>query len=934
MKIYLDNNLGVSNVEQEELTQDTIGYNILKVYIPNAVLTPYDTFTCYYGALLQNGRKVGWFAMEARTSTDADYEANYTLYKATLEQCVVSVEGKVYIGCQVLLGNSGNATLIKKNTAVVQFNVRKSVAINNDILVLDPDQTNTDVLESYKNLLENALTTYATKATTYTKTEVNSALALKADKSDTYTKQESDNKFAPKSTDYVKHDGNQLKDSNGNNIYPNVDTKTKAKIDNAYGPAYVGEDTSTNILAKTSNKGIWIGSDTGKWYYWNGSQYVEGGVYQSSAIADGSITDNKLYSDLRDKINSIGYSFYTKRMALYIGANGVSGQAGNTSNNVKTGDIFGFSGGHDDLEFKVMINGYTEATGQIVRDWSNSSWIADKPYSTIYISVKFTDDTPIVNSTLNFLNFRKGTFFKGEKTNIINFIHFNDNQLLATNGKTYEGSSYADYKTSEYIDVSNFENFEFDGYQDTEWLHPACFYDVNKNLLSTIYSYAPNVITANSSIRTYVNVPTNAKYFRFSTYKNDVNENPVFYAYQSLKNKIDNINFNSYRDVYIAAKDATLSEKLRADIICDGINDEEDIRKACINIGNWGTIHLSSGHFYFDSFYHLTSQNLYACVPIYSYDVYLRVNIVGAGIATTIITVTESAMQSLGTEVGNVFYGYVLYSTNAQGFVNYKDFSVYLNDNQHKVTVINNCRLSGGICEHLRLSGVLPNISNTQDTPIATEECVGITGFAGDCAGYSQEFKHCVATGFREAFRLGGEHLVCTELNARFNYYAYTFGKYNWVNGRLVHPLTLINCCDEHSVCLPLFYANGSIISGMEEPYGMQEINFISFNLEISNYGGVTQPARETQDGMFCGRIDFTANGDADWSKNLKNVQFWANGSGSRFRTTNMTHKLGGTTQERNSYTPMYMQHYFDTDLSKELIYNGTQWVDCNGNVV
>jgi hypothetical protein len=222
MKIYLDNNLGVTNVEQEELTQDTIGYNILKVYIPNAVLTPYDTFTCYYGALLQNGRKVGWFAMEARTSTDADYEENYTLYKATLEQCVVSVEGKVYIGCQVLLGNSGDATLIKKNTAVVQFNVRKSVAINNDILVLDPDQTTTDVLESYKNLLENALTTYATKATTYTKTEVDGKLDLKADKSDTYTKQESDTKFAPKCT-AITHSGNQLQDYSGNNIYPNLD---------------------------------------------------------------------------------------------------------------------------------------------------------------------------------------------------------------------------------------------------------------------------------------------------------------------------------------------------------------------------------------------------------------------------------------------------------------------------------------------------------------------------------------------------------------------------------------------------------------------------------------------------------------------------------------------------------------------------------------
>ena len=213
MKIYLDNNLGVTNVEQEELTQDTIGYNILKVYIPNAVLTPYDTFTCYYGALLQNGRKVGWFAMEARTNSDADYEENYTLYKATLEQCVVSVEGKVYIGCQVLLGNSGNATLIKKNTAVVQFNVRKSVAINNDILVLDPDQTTTDVLESYKNLLENALTTYATKAEVYTKAQVDALLLQKADKSDTYTKTEVDDKLdlkADKSNTYTKQEVNEV----------------------------------------------------------------------------------------------------------------------------------------------------------------------------------------------------------------------------------------------------------------------------------------------------------------------------------------------------------------------------------------------------------------------------------------------------------------------------------------------------------------------------------------------------------------------------------------------------------------------------------------------------------------------------------------------------------------------------------------------------
>ena len=36
-----------------------------------------------------------------------------------------------------------------------------------------------------------------------------------------------------------------------------------------------GTDTSTNILAFTSNKGIYVATDNGHWYYWNGSIYVD-----------------------------------------------------------------------------------------------------------------------------------------------------------------------------------------------------------------------------------------------------------------------------------------------------------------------------------------------------------------------------------------------------------------------------------------------------------------------------------------------------------------------------------------------------------------------------------------------------------------------------------------------------------------------------------
>ena len=323
MKIYLDNNLGVSKVEHEDLTQDTYGYNILKVYIPNAVLAPYDTFTCYYGALLQNSRKVGWFAMEARTSSDADYEANYTLYKATIEQCVLSVEGKVYIGCQVILGNSGNATLIKKNTAVVQFNVRKSVAINNDILILDPEQTNTDVLESYKNLLENALTTYATKA------EVNSKLDLKADKSDTYTKAQTDNLLnskADKSDTYTKQEVNELTDGlsgeidtvrksvNSLNTRTSILENTVDDLRNAQQladvvPTYADLQEYYVIPLDPEDKVQVLSDDThdgdSTVYKWDGSNWIYLGSYSSNTYNKNEL-DN-LLNDKADKSNT-----YTK----------------------------------------------------------------------------------------------------------------------------------------------------------------------------------------------------------------------------------------------------------------------------------------------------------------------------------------------------------------------------------------------------------------------------------------------------------------------------------------------------------------------------------------------------------------------------------------------------------------------------------------------
>ena len=71
-----------------------------------------------------------------------------------------------------------------------------------------------------------------------------------------------------------------------------------------------GTDTSTNILAFTEDKGIWIGTDTGNWYYWNGTQYVSGGVYQAVQYMQvNNITSP--YDDFNTMPNNLVISFTT-----------------------------------------------------------------------------------------------------------------------------------------------------------------------------------------------------------------------------------------------------------------------------------------------------------------------------------------------------------------------------------------------------------------------------------------------------------------------------------------------------------------------------------------------------------------------------------------------------------------------------------------------
>lgn len=88
---------------------------------------------------------------------------------------------------------------------------------------------------------------------------------------------------------------------NETNLYPNIKKENipseainRSKLDsninsllNNIGELHPsGVATSTVILAKTSDEGVWVGSDTGNWYYWNGTQYVSGGTYLADTSYD------------------------------------------------------------------------------------------------------------------------------------------------------------------------------------------------------------------------------------------------------------------------------------------------------------------------------------------------------------------------------------------------------------------------------------------------------------------------------------------------------------------------------------------------------------------------------------------------------------------------------------------------------------------------
>ena len=97
---------------------------------------------------------------------------------------------------------------------------------------------------------------------------------------------------------------------------PEFNPKVKEYVDKYSQLRFGGEASTSVIEALESNQGVWLATDTGYYWYWDydNNEYVRGNLFQAvsvadngittAKIADGAVTEDKLASAVKNKINN------------------------------------------------------------------------------------------------------------------------------------------------------------------------------------------------------------------------------------------------------------------------------------------------------------------------------------------------------------------------------------------------------------------------------------------------------------------------------------------------------------------------------------------------------------------------------------------------------------------------------------------------------
>lgn len=410
--------------------------------------------------------------------------------------------------------------------------------------------------------------------------------------------------------------------------------------------------------------------------------------------------------------------------------------------------------------------------------------------------------------------------------------------------------------------------------------------------------------------------------------------------------------FSANNCVRIAASDAPKRQKANADYVCSGENDEIVIQQAVTKLceEGGGKLLLSKGTFYVDSFQNLDgdgTSNVAILIPSNSNPHEIKIIgdslPYGDGVGTSFY-IRDSVYDSLLPNIQYKIIGFEYRQNlvgNAKSSLMMTDIRFSIPWNQKMIMCIDLFSCNRVQLERIQCRAYRNGYQGGWDVSLkvppakAIQGCIGIRFTGGSNAGTCCDYRNISVAGFYEGFQVGGEHVIGINLSAIFCVYGYTFGNYNWENG-FNHPITLINCCDERNVNLPLFAYNGEGRNNSG-----QQVTLIDFNIErIAAYTpGKTlgNLMKELTPGTFYGGVEYTIQTQYGGQANSVSAKLWEDGHGKNFISRNALHKRACDTTTRNSYAPTYLQRIWDTTLNKEVICTDTKnktWVDSNGNVV
>lgn len=406
------------------------------------------------------------------------------------------------------------------------------------------------------------------------------------------------------------------------------------------------------------------------------------------------------------------------------------------------------------------------------------------------------------------------------------------------------------------------------------------------------------------------------------------------YSNNTLSIKLEEITFafNNQRNhgnlIYVAASNSSDFDKMKADLVCTGEEDQDVINKAIASLPFGGTVKLLDGDYYIDTFDKDTKSAIYigdSSHPRVVNIVGTTENKVSMSEYGVTLHVTDKAWSKLDDNtqysvINSVDLRPPVYDWYAmQNNANFENFYIYFPDNQKKVIGINGYNLGSmqvtqvGIYDKTYWSD---RWGHVKPTP-AVEGCIGVL---------------CPRTPNDEMSRIGldivnvgglhtgikiiaTEHLIIRKCTISRGTYAFHFV------GTGEKTLTMINCADEGNTHLWKFEGTGHLTA---IDICIERLNADYIPLDIN---GDTDPyAKENTPKGWKGFISYVIQGEA-----LGLRTFWKPGDGLGFKTKNLDNNLCGTTRPSN---PDYLCEFFDTSTNKMLRWNGTNWVDGMGNII